>query len=134
MKMSFEASMRVASAYSTSAGSRMSMSSSTTITMSRSFSAPNDAMMALRCRPSCCGPVLLHLHDGVEAVQPAGRHLGVGDDRHRALQHLEQARLQHVLAQHHGLAAVAVDGVIDRRSRCVTAVISNTGPGSAGAR
>ena len=59
-------------------------------------------------------PGLLHLHDGVEAVQAARRHLGVGDDRHRALQHLEQARLQHVLAQHHGLAAVAVDGVIDR--------------------
>jgi hypothetical protein len=50
----------------------------------------------------------------VEAVQPAGRHLGIGDDRHSRLQHLEQARLEHVLAQHHGLAAVAVDGVIDR--------------------
>ncbi len=57
---------------------------------------------------------LPHLDDGVEAVQPARRHLGVGDDRHRGLQHLEQARLQHVFAQHHGLAAVAVDGVIDR--------------------
>ena len=90
------------------------MSSSTTITMSRSFSAPNEAMMALRCKPSCVGPGLLHLNDGVEAVQAARRHLGVGDDRHRGLQHLEQARLQHVLAQHHGLAAVAVDGVIDR--------------------
>ena len=55
--MSFDASIRVASAYSTSAGSRMSMSSSTTITMSRSFSAPNDAMMALRWKPSCAGPV-----------------------------------------------------------------------------
>ena len=56
MKMSRDASMRVAIAYSTSAGSRMSMSSSTTMIISRSFSAPNDARIALRCRPSCCGP------------------------------------------------------------------------------
>ena len=57
---------------------------------------------------------LAHLHHRVEAVQSARRHLGVGHDRHRALQHLQQARLQHVFAQHDGLAAVAVDGVVDR--------------------
>src|SRR5215213_302651 len=50
-----DASIRVTSAYSTSCGSRMSMSSSTAITRSRSLSAPNAARMALRCNPSCCG-------------------------------------------------------------------------------
>ena len=92
-----DASIRVASAYSTSCGSRMSMSSSTTMTRSRSLRAPNAedrvALQAVVLRRR-----LAHLHHGVEAVQSAGGHFGVDDDRHRPLQDLQQARLQHVFA------------------------------------
>src|SRR5688572_19591678 len=65
-----EASMRVARAYSTSAGSRMSMSSSTAITRSRSFSVANAARMALRSRPSCCGLVLRTLITAMKRCRP----------------------------------------------------------------
>ena len=50
--MSLDASTRVATAYSTWSVSVMSMSSSTTITWSRSLRAAKAASMALRCIPS----------------------------------------------------------------------------------
>ena len=53
------------------------------------------------------------LDHGMKTMQAAGGHFDVLHDGYRCTQGLEQTGLQHILAQHDGLAADAIDGVID---------------------
>ena len=127
---SFDASIRVASAYSTSAGLWMSMSSSTTITMIKIFERPE-------CRENRVPLQSVVLLGWSCAL---GRRRGTGADRRPvisasdhdrhgpACSTLSKTRFEHVLAQHDGFATVPVDRMVDRmRARCVTAVISTIG-------
>ena len=64
--------------------------------------------------PVMLGRRLFDGDDHVKTMQAARGHLDVFDDRNRRAQHLHQARLEHVFAQHDGFAPEPVDGVIDR--------------------